>query len=398
MRMLLAGLVAGLALAGCGRGDQSISHGADEMGRKSAAGPLPRAVFSPDGSRLLVTFHSVDLGGMNQAPPPSRTLSATLWDTATGKLIRPYPGHDRGMTTGDVFLPDGRSVLTASDGLRLWDVATGATIRTFAKSERNDYCLALTPDGRRALTGASYSGEIRLWDVATGALLRDYRTSLGMLTSITISPDGKTALVQRGNQTPDDSSHKLLDLSTGRWTWSLNYNDGYDPDAVAFSPDGKHAAMDFRCIAPADRAETRRRNAQICQHVAVDAASGKVVRAFPRRYYESPRGYSRSLALQFTPDGKRLRTADDDGKLRVYDVATCREVRTASIGRHQVLALSPDGTRVLTTNDFDELGRRDETIWPRLDVRDATDGRPVATLDLSGAQDAGIHLGIRPHP
>ena len=397
---LLAGLVAGIALAGCDRGNRSTSRGADgPTPQKGGSLPLPRAVFSPDGARLFLTFHDADEGGGHRPAPRPGTTSATLWDVATGKLIRPYPGHDRGMTTGDVFLPDGRRVLTAGDKLRLWDVATGATIRTFAESKQGAYCVALAPGGGRVLTGESYSGEIRLWDMSTGALLRDYHVNLGMLISITISPNGKAALVQRGNQSPDDSNHKLLDLDTGRWVWSLTQRDGYDATPVAFSPDGKLVAMDRRGVTPADCEEARRRHARMIQHVLVDAASGKVVRAFPERWYDQPLDLGYLIALRFTHDGKRLETADADRKLRVYDLATGREVGTASVGRHQVLALSPDGTRVLTTNDYyDESGRRDETIWPRLDLRDTADGRPLTTLDLSGALNAGVYLSLPPPP
>jgi WD40 repeat protein len=73
-----------------------------------------RAVFSPDGKRVLTASY-------NQ--------TARLWDAATGKQMGPDMKHERAVTSA-VFSPDGKRVLTASYDKTacLWDATTGKKI------------------------------------------------------------------------------------------------------------------------------------------------------------------------------------------------------------------------------------------------------------------------------
>ena len=81
--------------------------------------------------------------------------------------------------------------------------------------------------------------------------------------------------------------------------------------------------------------------------------------------------------LAYTPDGKRLATASDDGTAKVWDATTGRELLTLPIkdghGRHGV-AFSPDGKRLATSTNSGEV-----TVW------DIVTGQAV--LILSGHTD-----------
>jgi WD40 repeat protein len=60
------------------------------------------------------------------------------------------------------------STLRRNDGtLRLWDLESGQTIRTLEGHTSDVSAVAVTPDGRRAVS-SSYGGKLRLWDLESG--------------------------------------------------------------------------------------------------------------------------------------------------------------------------------------------------------------------------------------
>ena len=46
--------------------------------------------------------------------------------------------------------------------LRLWDLSTGQELRRFEGHTQRVWCVAFSPDGRRALSGAA-DASLRLW-------------------------------------------------------------------------------------------------------------------------------------------------------------------------------------------------------------------------------------------
>jgi WD40 repeat protein len=115
--------------------------------------------FSPDGLRLL-----------------SGSADATLrvWDVGTGKEVNCFRGLT--ITNRVAFCPGGRWVLSAAGweggdakkptpldpSVRLWEVHTGREVHSFVGHTRNVNDVAISADGRYALT-ASKDGSVRLW-------------------------------------------------------------------------------------------------------------------------------------------------------------------------------------------------------------------------------------------
>ncbi len=158
-----------------------------------------------------------------------------LWDLATGKLLRTFEGHREGVLSVAIS-PDGRRALSGSydKTLRLWDLATGKLLRTFEGHTDWVESVAISPDGRRALSG-SRDETLRLWDLATGKLLRTFEGHTGSVESVAISPDGRRAL--SGSR---DETLRLWDLATGKLLRTFEGHTG-SVESVAISPDGRRA-------------------------------------------------------------------------------------------------------------------------------------------------------------
>jgi len=106
--------------------------------------------FSPDGRLLAV-------GGWRG--------TTGLWDTATGQLVRRL--DDPGTRVAAlVFSPDGRTLVTGSDAVRLWEVAT-SQVRATRTGHAGEVCsLAFSGDGRFLASG-SIDTTILTWDLAS---------------------------------------------------------------------------------------------------------------------------------------------------------------------------------------------------------------------------------------
>jgi RNA polymerase sigma factor (sigma-70 family) len=184
------------------------------------------------------------------------------------------------------------------------------------------YTVALSPDGRRALSGSSSEEDadavVRLWDVETGKELRRLEGHTSGVMSVAFSPDGK-----RAASAGDDATMRLWDLETGK---ELKRCEGHADQvwAVAFSPDGKRVMSGSR--------DTTLR--------LWDVKSGKELTRFD--------GHSDGVrTVAFAPDGKRVLSGSFDGTVRLWDVETGKEVRTFE-GHEagvQCVAFSRDGRR-----------------------------------------------------
>ena len=109
--------------------------------------------MASDGSR----FASGDLAGRIR-----------IW-TSGRKRLRRLPAH-QGPVTGLVYLPGNRRLASASEDGRLmiWDVRRGRRLKTFGSEGIAITALAVTDDGRQAMT-AGADGAVRVWNIGADA-------------------------------------------------------------------------------------------------------------------------------------------------------------------------------------------------------------------------------------
>lgn len=163
--------------------------------------------------------------------------------------------------------------------------------------------LAFSREGKVLVSASEYDPTIRLWDPSTGRLLGELGGhELGILT-LDISLDGKTlAAVDKGRRI------YLWDVA-GRKIHLRIENPSIFVSAVALSPDGKLLAA----------AAMSKANPFSTPILLLDASTGG-----PVEQIAATRSFVRTLS--FSPDGKALASGGADRSIRVFDVASVREL------------------------------------------------------------------------
>ena len=152
--------------------------------------------FSPDGRTLLV--------GLVASPRFKNEI--LVYDLAAGKVVRALIGHTAPVW-GLCYLPDGRHAVSVGGDrtLRLWDVIAGKERKRFPGQAGVGRCVAVSPDGRYAVTGTGYrwsfeegwkeapSYGVTVWDLEEGRLVGLHSTQ-GPVSCLALSSDGQRAI------------------------------------------------------------------------------------------------------------------------------------------------------------------------------------------------------------
>jgi WD40 repeat protein/serine/threonine protein kinase len=315
------------------------------------------AAFSPDGKRLAACG----------------TQGIRIWDLARRETPVTWPS-DSGSANCLVFSPDGkRLAMGGVQGLvELWDAATGQKVQTFKGHFGPVSALAFSPDGSRLATGGA-DGTLRLWDtMARRDAVSIAQDGSSLLEIPALSPDGLTLLTdyaQGSGRRP-----RLWDTATGEPRCApIDLPQAVDSPAGS-TADGKRSFLsvgraawtaDGKRLYLADSGKTIR---------VVDVTSGKVIRTFAVDV-ETKGQISFTYLMALCPHEKWCAHACPDGTIQVRDAQTGALFRTVS-GLDGVLAallFSPDGSRLLGADEFGTV-----KIW------DIATGREIAATRLTG--------------
>ena len=116
----------------------------------------PRVIaFSPDGLRFAASADG----------------SVQVFSIQDQKLERTLKVHPMFSVFDLAFTADGQGLVTCRSHPQLWNLATGEMTRHFGPFTDLCHSVAISPDGRHAVTTAMGS-DVRVWEVATGAFHR----------------------------------------------------------------------------------------------------------------------------------------------------------------------------------------------------------------------------------
>ncbi|MEZ5386844.1 MAG: c-type cytochrome domain-containing protein [Prosthecobacter sp.] len=114
--------------------------------------------FSPDGKTLAI--------GSGE---PSRSGDITLWDLATGKLIKNYAERHLDSVFALDFSPDGKLLASggADKAVRITDLSTGKVVKVFEGHTHHVLGVSWRADGR-LLASSGADNVVKIWDWTTG--------------------------------------------------------------------------------------------------------------------------------------------------------------------------------------------------------------------------------------
>jgi WD40 repeat protein len=225
------------------------------------------------------------------------------------------------------FTHDGKAITISShnqsEGLRSWSVETGNELSPIKELQGNAVSLAYSADGRWLAAGHGQP-TLSLLDLKVGADAQKHKTLAGFTSSlrwVDFTPDGKRLLAY-------DTGGMLTVFDPEQGKELRKFQVGLSQALPAISPDGKRVIT--------------------CEGNVVDLwniETGESVHP-----YEGHRSYLMQSAI--SPDGKWAATMGQDNTLRVWDLATSRQVfqrRRPGYGSPTV-AFTSDGRHLLWAN------------------------------------------------
>jgi WD40 repeat protein len=295
---------------------------------------ITSAAFAPDGHTIISASWD-------------KTLK--LWVVADGRELRTFKGDES--FNAAAYSTDGRTVVSGGqeNALQIWDVPSGSVMRTLIGHEKPVNAIAYSPDSRAVVSGSD-DETLKLWDTESGRELRSFIGHRGAVFAVGFAPDGKT-IVSGSN----DKTLKLWDLATGNVIRTLTGHT-WQVTAVAYSPDG-------RTIVSGSYDQTLS---------LWDAESGRKLHILRGRKIGVPELdlWPGINCAAFSPDSRVVVSGGMDSVLRLWDVATGKELSRLiprdDADQIRAVAFSPDGRLILSANENAIMKLWDASDWHEL--------------------------------
>lgn len=355
----------------------------------------------------LVSQDFVDAVGIEDAELLTRFEQVPLEMGGPAWLRTIVPVLEHGLEILAVALtPDGRTAVTGHlDGTaRRWDTATGQQIgEPIIRHNAAVLAVAVTPDGQQVISG-DRAGIICRWRTATGQPI-DHPSASGVaVQAIAVTPDDRWFI--SGSV---DGRLRAWHTETGR-----RVRDGFQVQsgsvlAVQVTPDGR------RIVSSDANGEIHWWNARTGEFVErreighrqgvhalalspdgenlVSGGTDPTIRVWHLRTRELrtiEAGSTSVLALAVTPDSRQIISAHASGTLRRWDLATGEPIGNPLVGhegRTNAVVVTPDGGQIISGGADGVLRRWDASTGEPIDSGGPPERLAEVVSDLESAED-----------
>lgn len=144
-----------------------------------------------------------------------------VWDLEKERPLRRLEGHSSAVKAL-AMTPDGRRLVSGGDDQKvvLWDLMRGEPLRTLLGHRHFVSSVAISADGQEVLSG-SWDRSLRLWEARTGKCKAVLEGHEGIVTSVRLSDDGTVAVSASW-----DNTVRVWDLVRGRCIRTLQGHRG----------------------------------------------------------------------------------------------------------------------------------------------------------------------------
>jgi len=237
-------------------------------------------------------------------------------DKNTGKELRRIKEFTEDDVKSMEISPDGNKIAVVyhnhtSPGyedtlrIRLFDITTCKQIPTSLGYLEKVTLIAFNPDGSLIITGSFDNGEIKIWDTAKDQELRNISEDLYRVDFISFSPEGKYIISR--SDVGLNRYITIWDANTGIKIKNISIYLNSLP--IAISPDGNMIATNYY-------------KSDIIYLINVNTGRDiNTISGFS--------GHTNTIyCLAFSPDGKMIVSGSADKSIKLWDVATGKEIRT----------------------------------------------------------------------
>ena len=266
-----------------------------------------------------------------------------IWDAENGQVLHTLLGHT-GQVNSVEFSPDSRHLVSggAEGGVRIWDVESGKVLRSLNGHTNAVQKILFGPEGRELIALASDSRMI-VWDLRTSQIIRTWRGphDEAKFQAATIIPEPQPLIAV----TVVGASPTFLGLQTGKESYAtfsryIRDKSFPGPDVAAYNSATSQLAV------RTDQNQIHLWELPLSLRASwpfgLDRSVLKLI------------GHTRRVtSVAFSPDGKRLVSASEDGTLRVWSCETGQEVLSlhGHNGAVNSVVFTPDGRKLISGGD-----------------------------------------------
>lgn len=297
-----------------------LQTGAELLNLTGHTDKINAVVITPDGSKIV-------------SCSDDRTVK--VWDLSIGRELININAHED--KVNDVIVgSDNQNIISVSNAnepdantIKIWNLQTGEAIeslRTLDISWVNELAIAITPDGKKLISGSS-KDTIKIWRSDRNRLLETLSGHSGDINDLVITTDGKYLV-----SASDDNTLKIWNLQKHRKVPILPGHQS-TVRAIAVSPDGKKAV-----------------SAEYLKLKVWDLHKSRELFTFNDVEISLP---SSLKMFKITPDSQRVIAVSKYDRLKVWNLENGKELFTLHEHGDDVLAVAvtPDGKKAISVSD-----------------------------------------------